>query len=271
MTAKDTFALISASLSQGDLPGACSRFFANREALYQENPLLTLKTNFELRFISEEFEEAYEDNEFFQALPYVSQEVEEYLRDLPRLIRANELSSFQRKPRSEEATLKLLVPTTKNEELLFLVSSLGKEDIVPYEEALIGLLTSEIHDDVKTFILMLLVSKNVNKEVTLLKRGETFVLNPSKIGLPFQNASYDAIKKSLQKEIDVGVAEIAGKLLDQIALCLYPHKPVLEQGEEATAMALLDLARHYLNPKSSLGENAQVLEGILASVPPLGI
>ena len=271
MDPNDIFGLVSTSLSQGDLEGACSRFFANRDALYEARPLLTLKTNFELRFIAEEFEQAYEDNEYFQSLPYVSQEVEEYLRELPRLIRANELSSFQRKPKSEEAVLKLLQPTTKNEELLFLVSSLGNQDITPYEDALVALLESAVHDDVKSFILMLLVSKNVDREVTLVKRGETFHLNPRKVGLPFQNADYDRLKEEAKKERDVAVGEIAVKLLDQYALFAYPRRPLLRNDFGFTLAALLQLARSYLDPKSPLGEEGKALSEALSSVEPLGI
>lgn len=271
MTAQDIFATISNNLQQGDLKGASALFFSNRDTLYEANPLLTLRTNFELRFIAEQFDEAYQDNEYFQALPYISQEVEEYLRELPRLIRANELSSFQRKKKSEDDILKLLVPSTKNEELLFLVSSLEKEDIAPYKDALISLLKSEIHDDVKSFILVLLALKNVDEDVVLRKHGKSLTLKPSHVGFPFQNEDYNALKEALQKEKDVGISQIAIKYLDQLSLYAYPHRPLLDGSRDVTLAALRQLAAHSLDPKIELGQEGQTLAELLGSIPPLSL
>ena len=269
MNPKDIFVSISRKLADGDLEGAKTEFRENLEALYKENPLLTLKTNFELRFISNEFEQAYQDNEYFQALPYVSQEVEEYLRSLPRLIRANELSAFQRKEKTEEEIEGMLNPSTKNEELLFLVSSLGNKDITPYEDKLIALLDSPVHDDVKSFTLMLLASKGVNKKVKLTKSGASIELNPSMVGVPFQNADYNTLKANLAGIKDVTVADIARRLLDQWALYCYPLKPLLPEGLEATGEALSQLANYYLDNKSELGKGAKVIDDALRNVPPL--
>ena len=47
MNAKTIFQLIAQKLQQNDLNGAKDLFFASREELYEENPMLTLKTNFE--------------------------------------------------------------------------------------------------------------------------------------------------------------------------------------------------------------------------------
>ena len=270
MNANDIFALISQDLARGDLAASKEKFFANRTTLYEANPLLTMKTNFELRFIAEEFEEAYQDNEFFQALPYVSQEVEEYLRELPRLIRANELASFQKKPRDEEANLKLLVPSTKSEELLLVVTSLGEGDITPYVPALANLLFApEVHDDVKSFTLMLLSAKGIDETITLRKRGECFKVNPAKIGQPFGNADYDAMKQRLTKEKDTSLGEIGQQLLDQFALTLYPRRPLLEEGLEATYQGIKELAECYLRPGKEAGRYGQQIEDIISEVPPL--
>ena len=270
MTPNDIFALIASSLQQGDLPAAKERFFANRDTLYEANPLLTIKTNFELRFISGEFERAYEDNEYFQSLPYISQEVEEYLRQIPRLIRSNELASFARKGKSEDEILTLLEGPTKDEELLFLLSTLEKQDITPYVEALKALLVKDVHDDVKTFALLLLVAKGIKGEVTFIKGGETLVLDPSRLGLPFQNEDYDELKKEVGQSKDIAIGEIAAKLLDQLALSYYPRRPLLRNDRAFTKAALLSLAAHYLDPKSPLSEEGAVLEETLKANQPLG-
>ena len=270
MNANDIFALISQDLARGDLEASRKRFFENRTALYEANPLLTMKTNFELRFIAEEFEEAYTDNEFFQALPYVNQEVEEFLRELPKKIRANELASFQRKPRDIEDNLKLLVPETKSEELLLVVTSLSESDIKPYVKALEDLLFAEnVHDDVKSFTLMLLSAKGVDEEITLRKRGECFKVNPARIGQPFGNPDYDEMKARLQKEKDVSMGEIGGHILDQFALTLYPRRPLLEEGLEATYSGIVSLAASYLLPGTEPSRQGQAIEDILSEVPPL--
>ena len=269
MPSNDIFALVAKALAEGKLKEATSLFRENLETLYQENPLLTLKTNFELRFIAGEFEEAYADNEYFQALPYVSQEVEEYLRDLPRLIRANELSAFQRKEKKEEDIMELLSPSTKNEELVLLVSQLGKLDIAPYLPKLIALLGSDVHDDVKGLILMLLVTKGIDTEVSFVKNGERFRLKPKDIGMPFHNEDFDALKGRFATYKDVSVGEFSLEILQQLAMILYPRRPRLQDDLDLTEKAIRELATHYLDNKAPLGEEAKALQTILGKAKPL--
>ena len=269
MLPNDIFALVAKALAEGNLKEATTLFRDNLDALYQANPLLTLKTNFELRFIAGEFEQAYEDNEYFQALPYVSQEVEEYLRELPRLIRANELSAFQRKEKKEDDIMELLSPSTKNEELVLLVSQLGKLDIAPYLPKLKALLSSEVHDDVKGLILMLLVTKRVDEEVDFIKNGEHFHLKPVEIGMPFHNEDFDALKGRFATYKDVSVGEFSLEILQQLAMILYPRRPRLDDDIDLTEMAIKELATYYLDSKAPLGEKAQALKAILEKAKPL--
>ena len=272
MEAKALFNDIALALKEGDLEKAKTLFFSNRETLYESNPLLTLKTNFELRFIAEEFEEAYMDNEYFQSLPYVSQEMEESLRSIPSLIRANELSLFTLKPLKEDEAMAMLngKKKVKNEELLYTLSKIQKEaDIKPYEEGIVALLRREdVHDDVKSFGLMLLSQRLYQREVVLNKHGRNLNLKPALIGSPFGNASYNEIRKRLELGKDTSLNEIGIKLLDQFALYRYPEKPLLGTLEE-TIDAINEVAKAYLYGDKVTSELGKNLDELLKSQTPL--
>ena len=87
---QDLFLLISSCLSVGDGKKAMEILLHHRDALWDHNPVLTMKADLETRAILGQFDEAYKDMDYFQNKPYVSQEVEEALRHYPKWLRQKE-------------------------------------------------------------------------------------------------------------------------------------------------------------------------------------
>ena len=67
---KELLYRLSALLSLSRYEEAVDILVSDRDILWKENPVLTLKVNFEVRFALKEFDEAYEDLAYFQNIRY---------------------------------------------------------------------------------------------------------------------------------------------------------------------------------------------------------
>lgn len=259
-SAQDAFLAISSYLGLGKGQEALTLLTSRRADLWKENPTLTLKANFEIRFILRQFDEAYEDLEYFSNLPYVSQAVEEVLRELPKTIRANELASKGHSDSiSEDELLDCLENPKDPYACLAALSQIGKRDITPYLDALRKILAEDYPNDVKTFALLLLASKEAKGEYLFVKNGERLNLEPAKLGSPYETKEYQAVVASFSKGSDnVSEVDVAHGLLDRYCLALYPHRFVNAGEEEKLASDLLLLAKRYLG-ESLLKEQEEKL------------
>jgi hypothetical protein len=287
--ANDPEALVyrtSAFLAKGDAKSAMAILIDNRALLYKANPVLTLKSNFELRFILHQFDEAYEDLKYFQDQPYVSQEVEEYLQSLPNIIRTNERNQQLAKNYTPEDIERIFKSSTDDYEVLSLLNYLEGAHISDYILYLKDILVSNRHPQVKTYALLLLISQNYPMEVTFSKNGSTYHLIPKKLTPPYTGDTFNAFMLYLRDQCaDPSVANIAISLCNDYILDIYPEEVISKAEDPLLATALIKLAREYLH--SSLGIqgyldkyqlNKQEVEALatriksmLDSVPPLKI
>jgi hypothetical protein len=242
----------SAYLAKGDGLSAEKILVEQREVLYSYNPVLTLKFTFEVRFVLKHFDAAYDDLAYFNEKPYVSQEVEEYLRALPGLIRTNERSSELAKNYAPEEIDRILVSSKDDYEVLTLLNYLQNVPLRDYYEDIKTVLVSERNPMVKTYALLLLVGDGYPSEVTFHKNGKVYHLVPRSLEPPYTGATFDGFVRNLSSMAsDPSVASIAGSLLNDYILDVYPE-PVIGSAEDRLLMtALLKLAREYLH--SSLG------------------
>lgn len=242
----------SAYLGKGDAKSARDIFVNNRDALYLFNPLLTLKSTFEIRYILGEYDEAYADLAYFNEKPYASQEVEEYLKALPSLIRQNERNSQLAKNYSPDEIKKILSTSQDDYEVLSLLNRLSSSPMNDYISYVEEILVSQRNASVKTFALLLLVSIHYDKSVTFSKGEMVYHLLPKDLQPPFVGESYDNFENNLSDMAkDPSVFAVAKNLFSDYVLDLYPEKAFLGEDDRLTMASLLLLAQEYLH--SSLG------------------
>lgn len=278
------FCRLSALLATNDAQGALALFLENREALYVYNPLLTLKSNFELRFINGQFDEAYADEPYFENKPYVSQEVEEYLRGLPKLIRLNERNSRLAAAHSPEDVDRILRGPSEDFEVLSLLDSLRDMPLAPYIDALKTLLLSSRHPAVKTYGLLLLVSAQYPGTVAFTKNGKRYDLVPKNLVPPYTGPLFQGFLAYLRSlSNDPSLQNVALSLLNDYILNRYPE-PVISKAEDpGLALALLSLAKRYLRsdvdlestrmklaiPSAAVEEESALIANALTTEKPL--
>ena len=225
----------SAYLAKGDAKQAFNILNAHRDELYKVNPLKTMKSIFELRFILKEFEEAYDDLEHFENLPYVSQEVEEYLHALPKLIRTEERNS------------------SDDYEIISTLNIIGPWRAKDYVRSLVALVTGQKSSLVRTYALMYLIAAKYDKEIALIKNGKTFNIVPARIDPPFTGKEFEDFREKLDETInDPSVSNVAKKLLNDYIFELFPETLPLEKEGPVYLLAFSALAHEYLSSEFDL-------------------
>ena len=252
-------------LQEGKGKEAMDFIIAHRKELYDYDAEKTLRANFELRFMLHQFDEAYDDYDYFSSLPYVSQSVEEMLRGLPKLIRGNELASHSGDHFDEEEAHAALTDGEDPYAILGVLQSLKSRDIQPFVDDIYPILSSDIHEDVKTFALFLLVDKKIDHDCLLIKRDKSYKINPIKLGNPFNSESYLKGYQATQKEKDASRSGVALELLDQLTLSLYPEKVYKEEEFDLFYRCLMLLSDLYLGlalPENLTKEEQNTLESM---------
>ncbi len=249
---------ISALLALGRQKEGLETLLKNREKLFKAKPGLTMKSNFEIRFALEQFDEAREDLEFYKNAPYVSQAVEEALSSYPGIIRNEEKAALLRAYSPIEDYDKAL-QSKDPFALLGTLNQMGKKGIKGHEEAVKKLLSNpDVHPDVRSFALQLLSWWAYPEAVDFLFEGKVVSIVPKDISDPFINEKSQWLKKEFSSLQDLSLGKVCSGLVDQLCLTQYPFFP-FEKEKELEFDALLSLGQDYLGypPK---GLTAEALE-----------
>ena len=234
----------SAYLALNDGKKALDILLSNRDSLWENNPVLLMKSTFEIRFALKEFDEAYEDMKDFENRPYVSQEVEEVLRGLNNYIRANERASFHYEKMDPEDIKEKLLSTKDDFALLQLLGKV-ESDPTPYLKEIRLIAAGDRNEQLRTFALLLLVQGKDDKEFSFRKRGNDYAVAPNKLEPPFINDRY---KKTLMLieggSKNTSVIQAAKSLFDNYVLAIYPEEG--ERDLKLLSASFLSLAAKYL-------------------------
>ncbi len=264
---------ISALLALGRQKEGLETLLKNREKLFKAKPGLTMKSNFEIRFALEQFDEAREDLEFYKNAPYVSQAVEEALSSYPEIIRNEEKAALLRAYSPIEDYDKAL-QSKDPFALLGTLNQMGKKGIKGHEEAVKELLSNpDVHPDVRSFALQLLSWWAYPEAVGFLFEGKVVSIVPKDISDPFINEKSQWLKKEYSSLQDLSLGKVCSGLVDQLCLTQYPFFP-FEKEKELEFDALLSLGQDYLGypPKGLTAEALEEknrLSELLKKHPPL--
>ncbi len=264
---------ISALLALGRQKEGLETLLKNRGKLFKAKPGLTMKSNFEIRFALEQFDEAREDLEFYKNAPYVSQAVEEALSSYPGIIRNEEKAALLRAYSPIEDYDKAL-QSKDPFALLGTLNQMGKKGIKGHEEAVKKLLSNpDVHPDVRSFALQLLSWWAYPEAVGFLFEGKVVSIVPKDISDPFINEKSQWLKKEYSSLQDLSLGKVCSGLVDQLCLTQYPFFP-FEKEKELEFDALLSLGQDYLGypPKGLTAEALEEknrLSELLKKHPPL--
>ena len=221
----------------------------NQIILEKKYPLKTMHIHFELLLETKLFKEAKEALKHYQSLPYISQEVEEYLFELPSLIEQAE------HPKNKNLSIETIIDTLENSDNAGLLSevlfSLKTYNLNLYIDSLKKMLIREdVHPNLRTFGLILLVENQYDKEIKFLFKGKCLNVIPSKLVPPFTSNTYQQVANYLKDHClkNVTLYQTSLSLINNLVIDCYPNDIDLADSS-LLGKALISLAHDYINEK----------------------
>ena len=250
------------------------KLIENNSQLVKEKPLHIIKLHIELLLSLELFDEASLAYKKYLELPYISQEVEEYLKEIPSLIEERKDVNKNKTYTIDEID-EILTSHYDQGKIMDVLFSLDDYNILklltPIE---IFLLRKDVHPSLRTYALISLVSNNISTPVQILKDGNKITVVPNKLKPPFCDDNFRKVIKYIESELykDPSIQQIAFQLLNNYVLDCYPDDVLNDVDLNEFCLALTSLAKDYLsiaNDDVTNGELKQKIKKVLEKTPDL--
>lgn len=247
-SSNDLFYRISAFIFLGKYEDALYVIQDHQEILESNLPAL-INAHINLLCVLGRFEQAYTVLDYYNNLPYQSQVVEEILRKMPKVIEAEEKKQTTYKFYSDEE-IEQMLRSDKFEDVLLALDTIKNRDILSFLPILKELLVSNSKEVIKSYILMMLVKKEVDRDLVIVKKGKEIKINPKHLIPPFIGEIFDGVVKGFDKEFkDSTLSQIATQLFSQYTIYIYPEEYPYSVKEYLAAFYLL--AKDYASSTNS--------------------
>lgn len=242
----DLFYRIAAFVCLGQYEEALFVIQDNQEIL-NGNLAAVIPTHIQLLCTLKRFEQAEGALSYYSNLPYQSQEVEEVLKKMPDVIE-NEKKTNNAKYFTDEEIIDKL-ESNKNEDIIFALDLLKKRDVLSFLPYIKKILSSYHNQTIRSLTLLLLVEKEVDRELSFLSEGNLISVNPKYIEIPFKNANFNKIVKRFSYEFkNPTLANYATQVLASYVIYTYPREIKDEEVDEL-------FVAFYLSAKKMLEGN----------------
>ncbi|MCD8204207.1 MAG: hypothetical protein LUC16_00040 [Coprobacillus sp.] len=223
------------------------------DVLKADLPLL-IKISIESLMAANMFDVARNRLQFYSSKPYESQEVEELLKLYPEKIKEAEIAFYKGsgEKKSMEEMEKILQSSTKDEEVLSVITTLEKEEVKEFTPLLTEIVASYPTFSVRIYALLSLISNGVNAPMTFLDKDRHKVTLTS--------ADYARLNSS--EELEELTYQLNEKLDDpslvNVAMSLYPiyvlyyFPSVMESDSLVLGAALEVVAHEYMGEEADM-------------------
>ena len=241
-TANDLFYRISAFICLGKYEEALYVIQDNQKTL-ESNLASLINAHINLLCALNRFDQAYTTLDYYANLPYQSQVVEELLQKMPQVIEAEEKKSSSLKFYDDDTISKLL-SSDKDEEVLMALDIIKNRDIFSFLPEVSKLLLSHPKEIIKSYALMLLVQKELDRKLQINKNGKIITVVPKYLTPPFTGVIFNQVVKYFDSEFhDLTITQTATQLLSQYCIYIYPN--FLDKSPKLYAVAFYLIASKY--------------------------
>lgn len=258
---KERFLRISSFVSLGKIDQALDEIEKYQKLIEGKYPFQLMKLHFELLLSKKLYDEARIALTHYENLPYISQEVEEYMVEMKKRIE-DEAHPKAKKAFDLDEICDVLEKETDQSKISQVIFSLKDYNINIYIDSLKIFLTREdVHPNFRTYGLILLVDAKYDEEISFLSLKGIVKVNPKKLFPPFMSEPFNNVCRLISEkaEQNVTLTQTALHLFNCFIIDTYPID-IYKRGEEELSSAFIYIAKSYLNIKvSSLDENIKKL------------
>ncbi|MCQ2801172.1 MAG: hypothetical protein MJ222_00745 [Bacilli bacterium] len=249
---KELLMRISCFVILGKTDEALDEIEKNQSLIETKYQLRLMKLHFELFLSKKLFDEARIALKHYENLPYVSQEVEEFMREMKDRI---EEESHPNSPQKFEIDdiYDVLEKETDSGKISQVLFSLKNYNLNIYIDSLkIFLVREDVNPNFRTYGLLLLVDEKYDKEIKFRNLKEIISVVPSRLEPPFTSFLYPLVCGAITSESnnDVSLTKTALHLFNCYIIDSYPDS-VFEIEIEDLSKAFVVIAKEYLGQDTS--------------------
>lgn len=240
------------------------KYQADIEKVY---PYQLMKLHLELLLMKSLFDEARLALSHYENLPYVSQETEEFLREIKTRIE-EESHPKNSKNFSLDEIYEILEKDTNQGNVSNVLFSLKNYNVNTYIDSLkIMLKRKDVHPNLRTYGLILLVDNKYDEQIEVLINDKIERINPSKINPPFLSKSFDeTCQKITQKgKQNITLIETALHLFNCYIIDTYPLD-IYQIGSDKLSDAFVCIAKTYLKIDEEVSEDTKKMANEIRSI-----
>lgn len=269
----ERFLRLSSLVSLGKIDAALDEIDKSQSLIEKKYQLQLMKLHFELLLSKKLYDEARLALSHYESLPYVSQVVEEYMREMRTRIE-DEAHPKGKKSYSIDEICETLENETNQGIVSQVVFSLKDYNINIYIDSLKKfLMRADVHPNFRTYALILLVDAKRDEDIKFLSLKGLINVNPSKLKPPFMSKSFNEVCKRISElaNQNITLTETALHLFNCFIIDTYPIDIYTHSSDEL-ANAFILIGKSYLQiDVSSYDENivkiANKIRSIIESTP----
>ena len=256
---KERFLRISSLMALGKSDAALDEIEKYQSLIEKKYPYQLMRIHFELLLSKKLYDEARLALTHYENLPYVSQEVEEFMRDMKVRIE-DEARPKARKTYSMDEICDTLEKETNQGVISQVIFSLKDYNINNYIDSLkIFIVREDVHPNFRTYALILLVDNKYDEDIEFLSLNGIVTVNPKTLFPPFMSVEFNEVCRliSLKGEQNITLTETALHLFNCFIIDTYPIN-IYDKSAEEISNAFIYIAKMYLNiDVSSYDENTK--------------
>lgn len=238
------FYRVSAFLGLGKCEEALQCIKDHQNILERDLPML-MRVHLEILCLLGKFDEAYETLDYYKNRPYYSQEVEELLQEMPKMIRMEETKNSSMRFLKDEDLIKKL-ESDDPDVVLMAIDIVRERDVNSFMSYLQNIMIKFPKQSIRSLALLLLVQKKTDRLIKFNHCGEIIEINPSLLEPPFVGDNFNQIVKQLDSAYRNPVlSENALQILSTHLIYIYPIS--LHVDTDELIEALYQLANEYLH------------------------
>ena len=249
---KELLMRVSCLTILGKTDEALDEIEKNQSMIETKYQFRLMKLHFELLLSKKLFDEARIALKHYENLPYVSQEVEEFMREMKDRIEDESHPKSSQKFELDEI-YDILEKETDQGKISQVLFSLKNYNINIYIDSLkIFMLRDDVNPNFRTYALILLIDEKYNEDLNFKSSDGIITVNPTKLEPPFMSQKFNEVCKNIVSKANnnVSLTETALHLFNCYIIDTYPSD-IYKDGCEKLASAFLVIANEYLGQDTS--------------------
>ena len=243
-TPNDLFYRISAYIYLGKYEEALY-VIQDHQHILESNLASLINAHINLLCVLSRFDQARAVLDYYNNLPYQSQVVEELLRKMPEVIELEEKKQTTLRFYDDEQ-LEEYLKSDKLEDVLIGLDSLRKRDIFSFLPIISDILLNHKNQMIRSYTLMLLVQKEVDRSFKMNSLDEVIDINPKHLTPPFTSVTFNETLRLIDKEFkDPSLAQSATQLFSEYQMFIYPRD--IAHAPKELCACLYIISRKYAN------------------------